>query len=169
MIISFTTAQHHTVYGIDLRIFLFFWTIFLAISSYVLRKFPDSISSLGLGFIAGLAFGTVGVCVRVIPDFLPLALLRDPALYALLRSGILGFMVYADGLRRGPVTSITAALLIAQIAGSALLGEFIFGDRVKIGFILPAIVGAVVSVSAAISLAHFALLSGEQRKIELRE
>jgi drug/metabolite transporter (DMT)-like permease len=163
LVISFTAVQRQAVSSTDIRMALLFWTIFLAIASYGIQKMPDFVSSLGLGFIAGLAFGTVGLAVRVIPDLLQLALLRDPALYALLGSGILGFMLYADGLRRGPVTSTTAALLIAQIVGSAVLGELILGDRVKVGFVFPAVVGAVITVSAAISLARFAQLSDQRR------
>ena len=159
LVISFTTVQNRTVSSVNIRTALLFWAIFLVIASYGIRKMPNVVSCLGLGFIAGSAFGTVGVAVRVIPNLLELTLLRDPALYALLGSGILGFMMYADGLRRGPVTSTTAALLIAQIVGSAVLGELILGDRIKIGFVFPAVVGAVITVSAAISLARFAQLA----------
>jgi drug/metabolite transporter (DMT)-like permease len=163
--ICFSTIPHRTVPSAHIRIALLVWVIILASSSYAARQMSNTVSAPVMGIIAGLAFCTVGVAVRVMPNLFDLSLLRDPALYAMLGSGILGFMMYADGLRRGPVTSTTAALLIAQIAGSALLGGLVLGDRVKIGFSFLAVIGAVITLSAAVSLARFAQVSDERRTL----
>jgi drug/metabolite transporter (DMT)-like permease len=163
LMVSFITIQHRTAPPGDIRLALLLWTLFLAIVSYAARRLRDDVSSVALGLIAGLAFGIVGVAVRVMPTLSPTALLRDPALYALAAGGIMGFMFYADGLQRGSVTSTTAALLLAQIVEPTLLGIFVLGDKVKQGFYLPATLGGVIAVTAAISLARFGHVSDHRR------
>jgi hypothetical protein len=158
LIISLST-YHRPVPQDGPRFLIVVWEICLAIGGYAVSLLSDSRSSLALGFIAGLSFGTVGVAVRFLTTVTFYGLIKSPALYALLFGGIMGFMFYAAGLERGQVTSTTAALLLAQIGGSALFGALVLGDRTKPGYAFLAIIGVSTAVTAALFLARFARIS----------
>jgi hypothetical protein len=108
-----------------------------------------------------LAFGTVGVAARILTGFRAFALIHNPTFYVLILSGIMGFVFYADGLDRGHVTSTTAALLLAQIGGSALFGILVLGDRTKPGYAFLAVIGVICAATAALFLTRFANLADE--------
>ncbi|MDQ6649871.1 MAG: hypothetical protein M3Z02_07140 [Actinomycetota bacterium] len=118
---------------------------------------------VGLGAIAGLAFGGVGVAARVLVFPHPLVrLLLDPVLYALAAYGVLGTLLYATALQRGSVTTSTAALFAAETIAPALIGVLALGDSARPGFAGVAVAGFVVTVCAAVALARYGELPSEQ-------
>lgn len=158
LIISLST-YHKPVPQDGFRYIIVAWEICLAVGGYAAGFLSDARSSLVLGFIAGLAFGTVGVAVRLLTTFTVYGLIQNPALYAVLLGGIMGFMFYAAGLERGQVTSTTAALLLAQIGGSILFGVLVLGDRTRPGYAFLAVIGVITAVTAALYLARFARIA----------
>ena len=162
LIISLST-YHGPVPQDGFRFVIVAWEICLAVGGYAVSLLSEARSSLALGFIAGLAFGTVGVAVRLLTTFTVYSLIQNPALYAVLFGGIMGFMFYAAGLERGQVTSATAALLLAQIGGSALFGALVLGDRTRPGDAFLAITGVATAVTAALYLARFARIADVRR------
>jgi len=137
--------------------------VLLALVGYLVTKVPHSITAAAFGFLAGLAFGAVGVAARALTGHAASHLFASPVPYALLAGGILGFIFYASGLAQGNVTTTTAALILAQVGGSAAFGILILGDHVRSSYL--AITGAVIAATATLSLARFAYIS-DVRAIE---
>lgn len=154
-----TSTLHYYIPDNSLRFELLLWAASLAIMGYFAEKFNGPTAGAVLGFIAGLAFGTVGLTVRFIQDPSVVRLISDPVTYALLLSGLIAFVLYAVALKRSTVTVATASLIIAQLGGSILVGMFMLGDRARVGYGLDMIVGMAIAIIGAVSLARFASVS----------
>lgn len=111
-----------------------------------------------LGLVAGLAFGVVGVAVRVLPDLSPAVLVGNAATYALVVGGAVGFLCYLTALQRGRVTTATGALVTAETVAPALVGVVALGDSTRPGYAGVGVAGFVLSVGGALLLARFGLL-----------
>jgi hypothetical protein len=61
----------------------------------------------------------------------PLALILDPAVYALVLAGLEGTMLYATALQHGPLTTTAALTVVGQTVGPAVIGWFVLGDGVR--------------------------------------
>ncbi len=121
-------------------------------------RFRGEYGSAALGLIAGLAFGLVGVSVRVMTDLHPGHLLRDPAAYALLLAGVLAFMCYAAALQRGRVTTALGPLVMAETVAPALIGVVALGDATRPGYTAVGVAGFVLAVAGALALTRFGSL-----------
>ncbi|AZP23488.1 hypothetical protein ACIGMX_10480 [Streptomyces aquilus] len=108
---------------------------------------------LGLG--AGFGFGVVEVAVRLIDSLAPSSLLTHPATYALLIGGGAAFLCLTSALQRGSVTTATAAMVIGETVGPALVGVVWLGDRTREGLEWLAVLGFLVAVVGALGLARF--------------
>src|SRR5256885_3156898 len=86
-----------------------------------------------LGAVAGLGYGVLAVAARVLPDFSPQHLVRDPAAYALAAAGVVSFMLYATALEDGSVTVATAAVVLAETTPPAVVGVMYLGDHTRPG------------------------------------
>ncbi|MFF7971742.1 DMT family transporter [Streptomyces sp. NPDC007905] len=111
--------------------------------------------ALVLGLGAGFGFGVVEVSVRLIDDLAPVALLTDPAAYALLIGGGAAFMLLTSALQRGSVTTATAGMVIGETIGPAAVGVIWLGDRTREGLAWLAVLGFAVAVAGALALARF--------------
>jgi uncharacterized membrane protein len=96
------------------------------------------------------------------PSLAPLDLLTDPALYLVAVAGGLAMLFYATALQRGSVTTSTAMMVLGETVLPSLIGIVLLGDRTRPGFVLVAIAGFVLAVTAALALARF----GEPAPIE---
>ena len=113
--------------------------------------------------LAGLAFAAVGVGARVVRDpGSPTALLHDPAALAVLLGGVGGMLLYTTALQRGSVTRATGTLVVVETAVPALIGLVWLGDRARTGWAPVAVVGFVMAVVGAVTLA------GLQGRVEER-
>ncbi len=108
-----------------------------------------------LGAIAGLGFGVLAVCARILPGFTPAILIRSPAAYTLAAAGIISFMLYASALESGSVTAATAAVILLETVPPALIGVLFLGDTTRPGMVGPAVAGFVLALISAIALARF--------------
>jgi drug/metabolite transporter (DMT)-like permease len=118
-------------------------------------RLPDPLRTPVLGLVAGTGYGVLGVAARVLNSFSPLALIRDPATYALIAAGIVSFLFYASALEAGSVTVATAAVVLAETLPPAAVGVVFLGDRTRPGMGGIAIAGFVLAVCCAVALARF--------------
>ena len=121
--------------------------------------------SVGLGLAAGLGFGFVAVGSRVLKDFAPLDLLRDPATYVVAGGGVVALLFFATALQRGSVTTTTAAVVVAETLMPAMVGVFLLGDGTRHGFLWVAVAGFVMAVAGALALARFGEPSAEPERV----
>ncbi|MFD3620236.1 hypothetical protein ACFWWT_34350 [Streptomyces sp. NPDC058676] len=113
---------------------------------------------LGLG--AGVGFGVVEVAVRLVDSLAPARLFADPAAYALVLGGGAAFLSLTSALQRGSVTTATAAMVIGETVGPAVVGVVWLGDRTREGVGWVAVLGFAVAVVGALVLARFGEVSG---------
>lgn len=117
-------------------------------------RLPERGRGLVLGLAAGFGFGVVEVAVRLI-DSVSVSELANPATYALLLGGGAAFLALTSALQRGSVTVATAAMVIGETVGPAVVGVVWLGDRTREGLAWLAVLGFVVSVAGALALARF--------------
>lgn len=118
-------------------------------------RLPERGRSLLLGLGAGFGFGVVEVAVRQIDSLAPSALVANPATYSLLLGGGAAFLCLTSALQRGSVTTATAAMVIGETVGPALVGVVWLGDRTREGLGWLAVLGFLVAVAGALGLARF--------------
>jgi len=133
-------------------------TLALAAGAAVAGRMTSGYGSAVLGFIAGLAYGVVGVAVRVLTDLHPAALIRAPAAYALVLAGALGFLSYLTALQRGRVTTATGPLVVAETVAPALVGVIALGDAARPGYAVVGLAGFLLAGAGALALARFGSL-----------
>ncbi|MEU4211002.1 hypothetical protein AB0F13_13580 [Streptomyces sp. NPDC026206] len=108
-----------------------------------------------LGAVAGLNFGLVAVAVRLLPGLDVRQLLTAPSTYAVIASGLVGYLLLIEALRSGSVTAATAAMVIGETAWPAVFGVVWLGDTTRRGLAPLAAVGFAASVAGALALARF--------------
>lgn len=108
-----------------------------------------------LGLVAGLSYAVLGLSVRALPSLQPAVVLIDPATYALIGSGVLGFLCYTLALQRGRVTTVTATMITAETVVPAIAGVLLLGDRTRPGLVWLGVLGFLLAVGGALSLARF--------------
>lgn len=110
------------------------------------------------GLLSGLGFGALGVGVRILDGIDPFdvpALLADPALYAILISGVVGMYLHTVALQIGSVNGATAALVVGETILPGIIGVLLLGDASRAGFAWMAILGFVLAVAGAVAVAWF--------------
>ncbi|MEU4671540.1 DMT family transporter [Amycolatopsis sp. NPDC023774] len=148
--------------GLGFRLALAGAVVVLGLAGIVAGKAGRRVRTPALGLIAGLCFGLVAVAGRIIPSLAPLDLLTDPALYIVAVSGGMAMLFYATALQRGSVTTSTAMMVLGETVLPSLIGVVLLGDRTRPGFVVVAVAGFVLAVTAALALARF----GEPAPIE---
>ncbi len=113
-----------------------------------------------LGGLAGLSFGLVAVAVRLLPDLALPAVLTAPTTYAVVVSGLGGYLLLIEALRSGSVTAATAAMVIGETVWPALFGVLWLGDTTRPGFAPLAVTGFAASIAGALALARFGEAEG---------
>ncbi|MFJ5776961.1 hypothetical protein [Streptomyces sp. NPDC093094] len=114
-----------------------------------------------LGGMAGLSFGLVAIAARLLPGLAVPGVLADPAAYAVVVSGISGYLLLIQALQSGAVTAATAAMVIGQSVGPAVFGVVWLGDTTRHGLAPVAAAGFALSIAGALTLARFG--EAEQR------
>jgi drug/metabolite transporter (DMT)-like permease len=118
-------------------------------------RLPDPTRTAALGLVSGLAFGVVGVSVRVLADLSPATLVADPATYAAVVGGILASWLYASAMQRGGVVAATAMMLVGETVPASVIGVVLLGDHTRPGWAPVAVAGFVIAVAGALVLARF--------------
>jgi drug/metabolite transporter (DMT)-like permease len=136
------------------------WGVLLVAVALGLLAIPlgglrGGVGAASLGALAGLAFGAVSVAARILPAPLTVhGVLTSPATYGLLAAGAVALLTYSTALQRGSVTVATAPLVVMETVAPALVGVFLLGDRPREGWAWVAVIGFVLAVGGAISLAR---------------
>lgn len=130
----------------------------LAAAGFLAGRVSGAGSTLGsstLGGVAGLGFGLTALAARSLTNLSPLHLVRDPAVYAIIGAGVVGFLFFATGLQRGSVTAVSAAVVVGETAMPALVGILALDDHTRPGFAPVAILGFLLAVVGALALSRF--------------
>ncbi|MER5641183.1 hypothetical protein ABT095_30070 [Kitasatospora sp. NPDC002227] len=110
------------------------------------------------GLISGIAFGALGIGVRILDGFEPFSLtqlLGDPALYAILVGGLGGMYLHTVALQLGSVNGATAALVVGETVLPGAVGVLWLGDSTRSGLAWMGVLGFVLAVLSAVGVAHF--------------
>jgi drug/metabolite transporter (DMT)-like permease len=153
-------AEGAATVGVSFHLALIVALAAIAVSGIVAARLPGRIRTPVLGAIAGLGFGVVAVCARILPGFAPHQLVRSPAAYTLVAAGIIAFMLYASALESGSVTVATAAVILVETIPPAIVGVVLLGDTTRPGRTGLAVAGFVLALVSAIALAKFGEAGG---------
>jgi drug/metabolite transporter (DMT)-like permease len=148
-------AEGATKVGIDFHLALIATLAAISVLGVVAGRLPGRIRTLALGAVAGLGYGVLAVCARILPGFTPEVLIKSPAAYTLAAAGIISFMLYASALESGSVTVATAAVILLETVPPALVGILFLGDKTRPGLAGPAVAGFLMALISAIALARF--------------
>ncbi len=147
--------------GIDFHLALIAALAAIAAGGVLAGRLPGRIRTPVLGALAGLGYGVVAVCARILPGFSPQQLIRSPAAYTLAAAGIISFMLYASALESGSVTVATAAVILVETVPPAVVGVLLLGDTTRHGMAGVAVAGFLLALFAAVALARFGEAGGE--------
>jgi len=130
-------------------------TVVLAAAGWIAGRAPERIRTPALGLVSGLCFGVVALAGRVLTVDGVVAVLTDPAAYAVAAAGALAMLFYTSALQRGSVTMATALMVVGETVVPSAIGVLVLGDETRPGFGPVAVAGFVVAVAAAVALARF--------------
>jgi len=127
----------------------------IAVSGIVAARLPSRARTAVLGALAGLGYGVLAVCARILPGFAPDQLVRSPAAYTLAAAGIISFVLYASALESGSVTVATASVILVETVPPAFVGVLLLGDTTRHGMAVAAVAGFFLALISAVALARF--------------
>lgn len=148
--------------GVSFRLGLIAALAVITVAGMAAARLPSRLRTPVLGAIAGLGYGVVAVCARILPGFSPHELVRAPAAYTLAAAGIVSFMLYASALESGSVTVATAAVILVETVPPAIVGVLLLGDGTRHGMAGAAVAGFVIALAGAVLLARFGEARGGQ-------
>lgn len=108
-----------------------------------------------LGAAAGLSFGLTAIAVRLLSDATVPAILAQPSAYAVVVSGLGGYLLLVQALQSGSVTAATAAMVICETVWPGVFGVVWLGDSTRDGYGWLAVIGFVGCVGGGVALARF--------------
>ncbi len=108
-----------------------------------------------LGGMAGVSFGLVAIAARLLPGMTVPGILIDPAAYAVVVSGLSGYLLLIEALQSGSVTGATAAMVMGETVWPAMFGVIWLGDTTRHGLAPLAVAGFAISITGALALARF--------------
>jgi len=141
--------------GLDFHLALMAALAAIAAAGFAAARLPSGVRTPVLGALAGLGYGVLAVCARILPGFAPHQLVRSPAAYTLAAAGVISFMLYASALESGSVTVATASVILVETVPPAFVGVLLLGDTTRPGLAVPAIAGFVLALVSAVALARF--------------
>ena len=127
----------------------------IALAGVAAARLPSRARTPVLGALAGLGYGVLAVCARILPGFAPLQLVRSPAAYTLAAAGIISFVLYASALESGSVTVATASVILVETVPPAFVGVLLLGDTTRHGMAVAAVAGFFLALISAVALARF--------------
>jgi drug/metabolite transporter (DMT)-like permease len=141
--------------GVDFHLALICALAAITIGGIAAARLLSRVRTPVLGAIAGLGYGVIAVCARILPGYSIHQLVTSPAAYTLAAAGIISFMLYASALESGKVTVATAAVILAETVPPAIVGVLFLGDSTRHGMEGVAAAGFLLALTAAIALARF--------------
>ncbi|MEV7615233.1 hypothetical protein [Streptomyces sp. NPDC089799] len=133
-------------------------TVLIIVGGTVAVRFLGARAAVLAGLLSGLAFGALGVGVRILDGVDPFrlgTLLADPALYAIVVAGAGGMYLHTVALQIGSVNGATAALVVGETVLPGAIGVLWLGDASRPGLAWLAVAGFVLAVTGAVAVAWF--------------
>ena len=128
----------------------------LVVIALFAAKLPPGWRAGALGGVAGLAFGTASISIRVLGNLHSVkSLAEDPAFYVMIVCGAGAFLLFATALQQSKVTVVQSAMVLGQTVIPAIVGVLVLGDRPRHGFMVVALVGFCCAIGGALVLARF--------------
>ncbi len=120
-------------------------------------RLGDRSRALGLGLGSGVGFGVVEGAVRLSDPVDPTKadFYTNPAVYAVIAGGVIGFLLLTSALSRGSVTTAVAGMVIGETVGPALVGVAWLGDQTRPGLSWLVVAGFAIAVAGALALSRF--------------
>jgi len=146
--------------GADFHLALIAALAATALAGVAAARLPDGARTPVLGALAGMGYGMVAVCARILPGFTPHDLVRSPVTYTLAAAGVISFMLYAAALDSGSVTVATASVILVETVPPAIVGVLLLGDTTRPGLAGLAAAGFLLALVSAIALARFGEAGG---------
>jgi hypothetical protein len=126
-------------------------------------RLPGRWNAAALGLLAGLAFGLVNLCSRVLPNFSLSVLVGQPTLWAMPAAGLCALLFLNTAFQRESVVAASAGTILGQTIFPAAVGLFALGDHTRNGFAPPAIAGFAVALAGTLLLTRFGDLAEDDR------
>lgn len=155
MLGSSAEAEGATPVGAGFHIALPVVCALLGTVGLVAARVGRNVGASLLGLVAGWSFGVVAIAARVADTSSVLAVLEDPATYAVVLAGGCALACYAASLQRGAVTTVTAMMVLGETLVPAGVGVLLLGDTTRPGYGVLGVAGFVLAVFATTSLARF--------------
>ena len=156
-----STGEERATATLDLTLAL--GVVVIAAAGAVVSRTHGGVSATVLSVLAGLGFATTAVAARAVPGISVSEVLAAPAAYILPIAGALAFLLYSVALQRGAVTAATAPMIVLQTVTPAVVGVWALGDEVRSGWLAPAVVGLVLTVVGAVTLARYEAVRERER------
>jgi hypothetical protein len=134
-----------------------------ALLGWLAWRSRGSLGVVALGVLAGTAYGGSPIATRALADPAMEFHTVAPALTIGLFGG-LGFLLYSAAMKRGAVTAATAPVVLLSTVIPAVVGLATFGDEVRAGWQVAAVVAFAISIAAG-----FVLCSAEAHLEHLDE
>lgn len=154
-------GQGAATVGIDFHLALMAALAAIAFGGVAAARLPIGIRTPALGAVAGLGYGVLAVCARILPGLSPHQIVRSPAAYTLAAAGVISFMLYASALESGSVTVATASVILVETVPPAVVGVALLGDDTRPGLTGLAAAGFVLALVSAVALARFGAAGGQ--------
>jgi hypothetical protein len=129
----------------------------LGVAGFFAARLRGVKGSVGLGALAGIAFGAAAVASR------PLAsigsaqeFITDPLLYLLIAHSLVGQLLLGLAMQRGSTTAAVAAMDAAAAVPAAIVGLLLLGDKIAPGREWMAGFGFLLTLGSVIGLTFYA-------------
>src|SRR5690349_15989305 len=133
-----------------------------AVLGLIVWRWGGELSGVVLGVLAGTAYGGSPVATRSLVDPTLNVHTIAPALTIGL-FGPLGFVLYSAAMKRASVTAARAPVVLLSTVIAAAVGLATFGDEVRSGWWVPAVLAFAVSLAASV------VLCGAEARLDMLE
>jgi hypothetical protein len=129
----------------------------LAIAGFFAARLRGVLGSVGLGALAGIAFGAAAVASRPLANIgSAQEFISDPLLYLLIAHSLVGQLLLGLAMQRGSTTAAVAAMDAAAAVPAAIVGLLFLGDKISAGLEWMAGIGFLLTLGSVIGLTFFA-------------
>lgn len=106
--------------------------------------------------VAALGYSGTAVAARALHGSSVLSLLADPLVWLIIGFGLVGAVMFARALETKPdaVNEAKAWLWVVEVVASSIVGLTVLGDRLRPGWELPALAGAVAALAATVVISR---------------
>ncbi|GAB2657699.1 membrane protein [Gordonia jinhuaensis] len=129
--------------------------VLLLLAMALIHMLPTGVAVVA-GLSGGILFGLMAVAIRILRGIEPfdlVALLTDPAAYAVVICGIGGFYLFTVALQTGAVSAASAAIVVGETVVPGALGIALLGDTTRPGWGAVTVIAFVAAVAGAVTIA----------------